>query len=201
MTNRTTAIAAITLTIALTITACDSGVNGQPAPPAGTSNTGAPSSPKEFTKAPPVTNPLDAAKYLADPCASLTPAQYQAFETEAGEKDDPNAIACAWKRNRGETRISVSYLPEVKQGLSGVYAQNDIGFWKDGYFEPTTVSGYPAVYASIIDARPQGKCQLNVGISDTLTFASIVQSRPGSDSCTAAMNVAEKVLETIKKGA
>lgn len=200
MTNRTISIAAITLATALTITACDSEVKGQPAPPAGTSAAGAPSSPKEFTKAPPVTDPLDATKYVADPCASLTPAQYQAFRAGTGQKDPTNPI-CAWKVDQADTRITVAFTPEVQQGLSGVYAQNDIGFWEDGYFTPTTVSGYPAVYASIIDSRPQGICQLNVGLNDKLYFFSLVSSRPGSDSCTAAMNVAEKVLETIKKGA
>lgn len=201
MKNHAVVLACSIVTAALTVTSCGKEIGGQPTPAIATSASD-PNSGHMFSKAPTVAQPLDVGKYLASPCGSLTALQYQNFDTRPGvpgdDKMNPN---CAWTTNDGETRISISYMLEVTQGLSGVYAQNDIGFWKDGYFEPATVDGYPAVYASILDSRAKGKCQLNVGVNDNLYFISSVQSRADNDSCTAAINVAKAVIETVKKGA
>jgi hypothetical protein len=201
MKNHAVALACTIAAAAMVITACDKRVDGQPTPPAGTTTPG-PSSSRAFSKAPAVSQPLDATKYIANPCKSLTPAQYQGFDAAPGAPtngvESPN---CMWPIAGGDTKLSVLYITKVPEGLSGIYAQKDAGIWDKGYFEPTTVASYPAVYAAIGDFRSRGDCELNVGVNDNLYFVSMVQSRAGDDSCAAAMNVAKAVIETVKKGA
>lgn len=152
------------------------------------------------SKAPPVTEPLEAGKYLDDPCASLTAPQQQSFAMEAGTAGKNEiGVSCRWNVDGGATSVGVSYPTQNRNGLSNVYALNDsLG---TGYFEPTEIDGYPAVYQGAVDNRDRGDCGLAVGIRDDLFFLVVVRSDVGNDSCKAAANVASAVIETIKAGA
>ncbi|WP_158880631.1 DUF3558 domain-containing protein [Amycolatopsis anabasis] len=155
------------------------------------------------SKAPVVQSPLDGSKFIADPCLSLTQSQLQRFEvSQQGQRsEDQNGVGCRWRfGSEGATSAAVSYLPKVENGLSNLYALNDSGFWRDGYFEPTEVEGYPAVYNSVADQRAQGSCGMAVGINDRLMFSVLISDRPGRDVCKAAGNFATAVVQTIKGG-
>ncbi len=183
---------------------CDSGEAGQALPTSGAevSTTQSESAgEREFTKAPPVQDPLDASKYLKDPCSSLTESQQQEFNvTSSRENSDDDNSGCRWNVGDGSTSPGVSYATGIEEGLDRLYALNDTGHWDKGYFEPTEVSGYPAVYVEIVDNRDRGDCNLAVSISDDLFFNSNVLTRAGNDACGAAENVAKAVIETIKAG-
>jgi hypothetical protein len=187
------AVALAVSSLAIT-TACSSAQPGQ-ASPLTTPTT------HEYTKAPPVKNPLNPAKVLADPCASLTPAQKTNIgSNEAGTVENRDTgPGCSWRIGTdSSTSVGIAYLVSVKTGLSNMYALNDTGSWKNGYFEPTEIDGYPAAFADGSDLRTKGDCVLTVGITDQLFFNVVVQTRPGSDACTATRNVASKVLTTIR---
>jgi hypothetical protein len=188
--------------------ACSSVQPGQasPATTPGTSaatGTGQSSAPREHSKAPPVKIPLDASKYIAAPCSSLTDAQLREFGGSAPGRlnSDESGPACNWDVGpNNDTLIGIGYLTSAKTGLTNLYALNDTGWWEHGYFEPTQLDGYPAAYASISDDRKAGACGITVGITDELMFSALVKSRPGNDSCSAAKNVASLVLKNIRGG-
>jgi hypothetical protein len=69
-----------------------------------------------------------------------------------------------------------------KNGLADVYRARDEGKWT-GYWEKTTVDGYPGVFAFTVDGRPNGSCNLFVGISEPLAFAVSATGRLKEQSC------------------
>ena len=71
-----------------------------------------------------------------------------------------------------------------------------------GYFEPTEVDGYPAVFNDLVDGRTRGICQITVGISDTLAFRAAEQSsrEVGVKACDNAKQLAAAVIQTLKEG-
>jgi hypothetical protein len=70
-----------------------------------------------------------------------------------------------------------------------------------GYFEPTDVDGYPAVFNDPSDFRGSGSCNITVGISNTLAFQlSADDGKLGTKSCDRAKQVASMVIQTIKSG-
>lgn len=153
--------------------------------------------------APQVKNPLDASKFIADPCLSLTQSQQQQFEgTKSGMRSDSdNGVGCFWNFGaNGSAITSVSFIPKVTDGLTHTYQQNAANFFDHGYFVPVDVDGYPAAYNELIDRRSGGQCGLTVGVSDQSIFAVLIQGRPNTDGCKAAMNVAKAVLQTIRGG-
>ncbi|TQJ04145.1 DUF3558 domain-containing protein [Amycolatopsis cihanbeyliensis] len=183
---------------------CDSGEAGQALPTSGAEVSTTQSEPaggREFTKAPPVQDPLDASKYIQDPCSSLTESQQQEFNvTSSRENSDEDNSRCRWNIGDGSTSPGVSYATGIEEGLDRLYALNDTGHWDKGYFEPTEIAGYPAVYVEIVDNRGPGDCNLAVAISDNLFFNSTVRTHGDGDACQAAENVAKAVIETIKAG-
>jgi hypothetical protein len=188
--------------------ACSSVETGKVNPTATTGatpsiNTTQPGAPTAHSKAPPVKQPIDASKYVTNPCSSLTYAQVTGIGgSEAGKPgDNGSGPGCTWRVGSNfDTSIRIAYLTATQTGLSNIYALNDTGEWKGGYFEPTEISGYPAAFVSGIDIRAKGDCTFAVGITDELMFTVIVQSRAGNDSCTAAKNVSSEVLKTIQRG-
>ncbi|MBP2331015.1 hypothetical protein JOF56_011400 [Kibdelosporangium banguiense] len=93
--------------------------------------------------------------------------------------------------------MGVGFLVGNKNGLSDIYRGRDRF---KGYFEPTQVDGYPAVFSDSGDYRSQGTCGIAVGISDTMTIRVSEQGRLGVKSCDRAKQVASMVIQTIKAG-
>ncbi|WP_370947191.1 DUF3558 domain-containing protein [Amycolatopsis sp. cg5] len=161
---------------------------------------GSPTPSGDEVKAPPVKKtPLDVAKFVADPCVSLTEQQLQGMgSTAPGSRNDLSpAVACHFKLG-GEATAGVGFLPTITSGLTQEYQKNATGWYKTGYFEPTEIEGYPAVQANIADQRADGNCGVLVGVSDQSYFSVYLQGPAGKDACKAATNVAKAVLETIK---
>jgi hypothetical protein len=164
-------------------------------PPAPSSTVG------DQAKAPTVKKPLDASKFIADPCLVLTQTQIQTLEgSKPGTRtDSQNGPGCQWNfTSDGSAVTGVNFVPAVTDGLSQIYQQNAAKFFKDGYFEPVEIEGYPAAYNSLVEDRASGNCGLAVGISDQILFGVLVQWRPGQEACKGALNVAKEVLHTIQ---
>lgn len=150
--------------------------------------------------APKVTNPLDASKFLTQPCAVLSAAQLKTFNiTTPGKSntDSTTGPGCSWS-NDDLVGYNIGFLTINKNGLSDIYRAGK-EFW-EGYFEPTEVDGYPAVFHDLTDGRPTGSCQIAVGISDTLAFRAVEQSSSdrGPKACEGATAVAAAVIQTMK---
>ncbi|MFC5107557.1 DUF3558 domain-containing protein [Kibdelosporangium philippinense] len=187
--------------------------NGIPTPQAGTtgaqSTTASASKPKDYG-APRVTTPLDASKFLSQPCTVLTPAQLQSLTLPVqGKPDTDSQVAktagpsCLWINNDTPSfAISIGFLTGNKRGLSDTYRGHEQGAFP-GYFEPTSVDGYPAVFNDLSDGRAGGDCTITVGVSDTLTLRVSHQGSrfTGAAACDRAKQAAALGIQTLRAGA
>jgi hypothetical protein len=92
----------------------------------------------------------------------------------------------------------VGFLTANKNGLSDTYRGGKKAF--PGYFEPTEVSGYPAVFNGLADDRSGGSCNITVGISNSLAFRVGLQGSEdiGTKGCDLVKQVAATVIQTLK---
>ena len=197
-------LAAATALAALALAGCSQTTIGNANPTTVAPSSATVSAPSQSSaKAPAVKTPLNASKFVRDPCLTLTQAQQQQFEgTKPGTRTDSDSgVGCAWNLGaNGSTGTGVNFVPSVTNGLTHLYEQNSAGFFKSGYFQPTEVEGYPAAYNEVADNRTGGQCGLSVGISDNIFFDVLIQGRTGTDGCKAALNVAKAVLHTVQGG-
>lgn len=92
----------------------------------------------------------------------------------------------------------MSFLTGNKKGLSDTYR----GRSRFKFFEETTVEGYPAVFNDPTDERPNGNCNITVGISDTLTFRAREGGGPaGQAVCDRTKQLAAAIIATLKASA
>jgi hypothetical protein len=149
--------------------------------------------------------PLDATGFLTEPCTVLSQAQLATFDvSRPGIPTTTGAVAehagpyCSWHAaTELASTIGVGFITGNKNGLSDIYRGRDTF----GYFIPTTVEGYPAVFADGSDGRESGRCSLAVGISETQLFRATEQGRlDAQGSCDRAKQVALAALATLKAG-
>jgi len=156
--------------------------------------------------APKVNTPLDASKYLPQPCTVLSAAALGSFNiSKPGTPDVDSELAktagpsCTWTSDAQPMPFTynVGFLTGNKNGLSDTYRGRDRF---KGYFEPTEIDGYPAVFNDLNDFRPNGSCNLTIGISDKLAFRVAVKfSRDeGTKSCDESKKLASAVIQTLK---
>jgi hypothetical protein len=194
---------------------CSDKQAGTALPTTGTATADPTDTPSEPTSPPPsstggapqVSDPLDATKFIPQPCTALSAASLQTLNTtKPGEPDTESPIAkssgpsCKWTSNdTPDSRVfSVGFITGNKNGLSDTYRGGKRAF--PGYFEPTDVDGYPAVFNGLTDDRSSGACNITVGISSTLAFRSGMQADKGvgTQACDLAKQVASSVLKTLK---
>jgi hypothetical protein len=151
-------------------------------------------------EAPQVTNPLDATSLIEDPCRALSPSQLDQLGLNEGEPQPNEAMtsgACSWQRSEESLdSVDLSFIVENADGLGALYADKQ----SNEYFEPTEIAGYPAVYASLVDNRDSGFCDLWVGVNerDVMHFMVILASEKTAEaSCGLAADVAEATISTL----
>jgi hypothetical protein len=188
-------------------TACTSRADGTPTPDSATADieTTTTSSEDPTGGAPRVVDPLDGTRFFTEPCTVLRKAQLAAFDvSRPGIPTTTGAVAenagpyCSWHAaTELASTIGVGFLTGNKNGLSDIYRGRD----RFGYFIPTTVDGYPAVFADLADGRETGRCSLAVGVSETQMFRATEQGRlDAQGSCDRAKQVASAALATLKAG-
>lgn len=186
------------------IAACDSGADPTPPPVTTTASTPpATTSTDPAAQAPRVTAPLNADRFIADPCLSLTTAQQKQFGMTRTEKKEVgrDGIGCFYGYpNWTPTASVVAYATNMPTGLSARYAQHARGIYP--YWEPTVVDGYPAVGYTASKATDPGPklCNFAIGLTDTLHFVVTAEDKPGAAQCSTAKEVASAVLTTMKTG-
>lgn len=186
---------------------CSAEKGGNPSPVAG-GNSADPSNPGTHAPelAPRVKDPIDADRFVSNPCLALTTEQARSLgATKAGKPRTTGDTAetagpgCVWHNRDAGDAFSASFITGNENGLDDAYLGNKQGQFE--YFEPTTVDGYPAVFSDIADLRDTGNCVLSVGVSDELEVAFGTQGYEGkTDSCGAARDVASAALKTMKGG-
>lgn len=105
--------------------------------------------------------------------------------------------ACSWKRSEESLdSVDLSFIVENANGLGALYANKQ----SHEYFEPTEIADYPAVYASRVDSRDSGFCDLWVGVNerDVMHFMAVLASEETAEaSCGLAADVAEATISTL----
>ncbi|OLR89789.1 DUF3558 domain-containing protein [Actinokineospora bangkokensis] len=172
-----------------------------PAPLEQTSGGSTPSStPDEENGALTVDKPLDGRPFYGDPCKLLTPDQATALGLVPPGTSDltlKSSPACDWQPPENRGQYSVNFTLNLEHGLRTQYqAQAELD--KFELWEPTEVSGYPAVFADITDNRERGGCNVIVAINDEVTISARRQFAGGQDVCERVVAVAEQVLVTLK---
>ena len=191
-------VAGLTTIVMIAAVGCSSQEDGDP-----TADDSQTPTKGEGDGAPRVDTPLDATRFLTEPCAVLDQEQLAEFgvtspgiPTTTGATAETVGPYCIWHADPalGST-IGVGFETGNKHGLSDTYRGRD----QFEYFEPTTVDGYPAVYSDGADLRSQGSCVIGVGISDTLAFNASEQGELDADgACERARQVAAAALATLK---
>lgn len=180
------------------LAACSSGGSdpaSSPTPPADTA--------PNVKLAPAVANPINPGAMVGQPCGILTKDQLSSFGAKPGTTEEFGpGKACSWKFGDRDFGMRAWFDPgATKSGLGDIYANKQQHTFDKGYFEPTTVGGQPAAFANIGDSRPQGSCVLDVGVNPNLVLTiSIDAYGTGKKSCTAASNIAAKMIDTLKSG-
>lgn len=191
------------------VVGCTETAAGNPGPTSGggESSGSVPPSSEESDRngAPSVSEPLEAARFIADPCAALTREQVSGFGfTGPGTPQTEGAIAeqagpgCYWQGTVEEVgTIGVIYMTGNENGLADMYGTRD----RYDYFEETTVSGYPAVIGDTTDGRDIGRCGIAVGVSDSLYFVALEQGDLDPvGACERAEQLAAAVISTMQEG-
>jgi hypothetical protein len=154
---------------------------------------------------PGVADPLDATGFFAEPCTVLSQVQLATFDvSRPGVPATTGAVAeyagpfCSWHAaTELASTIGVGFITGNKNGLSDIYRGRD----RFGYFIPTSVDGYPAVFADLSDGREAGRCSVAVGVSETQMIRASEQGRlDAQGSCDRAKQVAAAALATLKAG-
>ncbi|MBB4687960.1 DUF3558 family protein [Amycolatopsis jiangsuensis] len=149
-----------------------------------------------------VPHPLDVTRYAAAPCSAMDAAHLRKFNGRAPGRParsftgDP---ACSWDFG-GPHVVGGVIVAHADDGLRLLYRLQLVGEYLEGYFSPTEVADYPAVFHSRDDGRPDGACTLGVGVNAQWYLVLTVIGRPGDDSCTAVRNLAGAVLDRIEQG-
>lgn len=194
----------------LLLAACSDHEPGQPTAPAdpggGEPTVGAPSGTKTMPAVPKVANPVTNLKtFQQDPCTMLTKGQAKKLGFAAKIFPDDNlkefGPACQWQNAHGDY---VSVLLHVDQplGIGGIY-RNHYQTTPYAYFEPVDITGFPGVFSAEVDQRPDGSCNMAVGVTDTqiIGLRNRVDDTPGAgDVCEILKQAAAAAVSTMSKG-
>ncbi|HKS44085.1 MAG TPA: DUF3558 domain-containing protein [Amycolatopsis sp.] len=195
------AFAVATLAVTL-VASCTADKTGDARPTGSTTSAPQPST---ESAAPGVATPLTTDRYEQSPCDGLTQDQIDRFlGTGVSPEPDLNAPggpACNWHTSDGSgASIGIGF---VAKGLSRIYGGKGSAF---AFFQPLgTIQGYPAVAYGVNDDRmTSGSCTVAVGTSDNSTIdvgATIRRQNIGKkDPCDAAYQVAQTIIDNIKRG-
>ncbi|WP_176968886.1 DUF3558 domain-containing protein [Amycolatopsis xylanica] len=149
---------------------------------------------------PQVSDPLEVSKFEQDPCKALTADQARELASLATTNVTSGTAGpiCGW-RDGDRNEIAFGFVHA--NGLADSYRNHQPD--DPGYFVPVpSVAGYPGVFASISDGRPDGVCTLAVGVRNdvVMTVTSLMNSSSPyrKDPCPLVQRAAEAAIATIK---
>ncbi|MFD2459042.1 DUF3558 domain-containing protein [Amycolatopsis samaneae] len=186
------AVAAIGLLAASACGGGTGGAGGTAQPPAGAGSSAPADSGGSGPKVP---SPLPAKDLIADPCGVLNATEAEQVGLKyPGEKSTGALNGCRWTSSGSNLNfVNNTPIEQNKHGISDIYAQKA----KQAYFEPTTINGYPAVFAATEDSRSNGVCTLWVGVTDQLAVSVLPNISMGSnkkDPCGIAKKFATAMI-------
>ena len=193
----------------LVLTACTATNHGTPSPATSTSDLAASGTADQVPGqgVPKVDTPIDTTRFQQMPCNTLTASQInELLGSGVNPKSEPNAPGgptCYWHSPQAsQATVSVVYVNKNHSGLTAIYKQKGTTFPLFVPMEP--IDGYPTVAYGQTDQRSSGECAIALGTSDRdVVDVSVALSEDNigkKDPCTAAHDVAAKVLGNLRKG-
>lgn len=190
-----------------TLTACGGDETGQPTAQVGgpTANAGGPTETNMDVEVPQIANPVqDLGKYEQAPCSMLTQRQAESIRfpktEDATEKNQPG---CRWYGHRNSA-ITIALQSGKQWALAGYYEVHAKDSGAFAYFKPTTVAGFPAVFATDFDRREGGSCAMTVALTDQdvlrMSNDLFLGTAQRDDPCAQLQQTAELAVKTISAG-
>lgn len=152
--------------------------------------------------APKVTQPLDYARFEANPCGILAAPQLQTLGLSGIVGEDTTGTAaksCAWNDSRGVSGQTLFVaFPPGGGGLDHLYQIRD----SFAFFEPQPpIQGYPVILNAPTNDREPGGCAMDIGITDTQVASlgvHITSDAPRyGDPCGVVTEFANQVMTTL----
>jgi hypothetical protein len=154
--------------------------------------------------APKVQHPFDASHFEQNPCELLSPENTSELKVgPTGEPADTNfGKGCSWRNSETGGGVTIGFTTTDKRGLSGAYRENKNGDFL--YFEPIDdIEGHPAVAYSTQKAKPTASCSVAVGITDQLSFSTLIGLSAANvgvkNPCEEGARVAGMAMRTMKE--
>ncbi|MFD8491958.1 DUF3558 domain-containing protein [Amycolatopsis sp. NPDC059657] len=199
--NRALTISVTALALGTALTGCSKSSSGSGLPMSTSTSESSAAAGSGSGSAPRVPSPLNTASLLSDACTGLSSSALSQLQLKAGYRRTNNSgPTCAWDSSATSSdTVSISPITTSKGGLSTIYDRKD----KQEYFEPTTIGGYPAVFADPVDRRTDGRCSLHVGVTDdleVLVFTQLSDGKAKTNPCPVAEDVATAMIDTLKAG-
>ncbi|MEV7095183.1 DUF3558 domain-containing protein [Amycolatopsis sp. NPDC051045] len=202
----------VALAVCALVAGCTPTTGGTAQPVDTPSSPGTAAQPSPSGNVPKVAVPLDATKFVGDPCG-LVPKELlsQLRYTDAGKPlprdnapERQSGPSCGWQIRGDGTSVLVILGTGNRDagagGLAGIQAayERPNGLFK--FLEPAPdIEGYPALYFDIRDRRPNGNCSMALGIADDLAVSIFAEGYEGQqDSCDVAQRVAAGTVKTLK---
>lgn len=191
-------LAAATLTA---LASCSESAPGKPTLPGPNAtvnqSTSAPQSGE--SSVPHVTNPIQAPGLAAEVCQTLSGEQVQKLGLSQGTPEtDKSGPVCIWEyADVSINQVVIGVTTRFDDGLADVYKRKDAL----GYFEETTIAGYPGVIVGKYGPPDKGFCQLYVGLNRSLAPVVTAQLGGGTDygrPCEVAELTAKAMIENLK---
>lgn len=154
-------------------------------------------------EAPRVPTPLKVDRISANPCDSLSADQIDQLGMVGPGRQTKAAggPTCQWTgASYPSNTMNIGVITANDAGLGNVYGKKS----DQAYFEPTTIDGYPAVYASQVDDRSTGNCALWVGLTDqrmALVEAQLSDGPNKPNPCPITERTAKAMVEHLKSAA
>jgi hypothetical protein len=210
-TTRVSVLGGAVLVACVLVGGCTSKTGGTATPANTASSPETSSEPTSGADVPKVTTPLDATKYVGDPCGLVPENELARLKyTDPGEPrpgntpDGQAGPSCGWKI-RGEGISLLIILGTGNRdagagGLAGIKAAYERKGNPLKVLEPAPdVEGYPALYVDVRDRRANGNCAMSIGIADDLAVSVFAEGYEGQqDSCDAVQGAAAGTVKTLK---
>jgi hypothetical protein len=157
---------------------------------------------------PGVDNPLPLSAYRDRPCSLLSQPQLESFGVrDSSPNVSPGECDQYDQQGRQDIKISVSRTdnPLSPEPIKEMYKDQNRMPELHQYFNPVNVQDYPGVFASDVDQRNEGQCELTVGASDDdafrVSFSALhaADQKFTGDPCGQARSIADTVITNLKQ--
>lgn len=153
---------------------------------------------------PSVTDPLDVSALKSDACTALSSDQLDKLGLIPKKRlSTPLCDCCDYEySSESYTHVKIAGLKRFKNGIADIYARKELF----NYFEPTQISGYPAVFAvpEFTGNEKESNCRIYIGLTDNFVvsvFTKLYDDTPDyGRPCEVVKLTAETMIQNLKNG-